>query len=158
MKYVVIVDGQRYEVELGRLHTQPIIALVNGEPVEVWLESENEVKPYFALTQAERPSPVPGSELQTQTPAQAECAQTETAGAAGNTLRSPLPGVVVSIAVQAGDRVKPGQELCVIEAMKMKNTLRAGRAGKVAAVKVIPGQSVQHHDVLVEFEAPDDGN
>jgi biotin carboxyl carrier protein len=59
--------------------------------------------------------------------------------------------VIVSIAVQQEDEVSAGQELLVLEAMKMKNSIRANRAGKIAAIGVSVGQHVQHNQVLVEF-------
>jgi biotin carboxyl carrier protein len=46
-----------------------------------------------------------------------------------------------------------GDELCTLEAMKMKNVIRAPRAGTIASVKVAVGQHVKHHDVLVEYSA-----
>jgi multidrug efflux pump subunit AcrA (membrane-fusion protein) len=49
-------------------------------------------------------------------------------------VRSPMPGLIVSVAVTAGQEVKVGQELCVLEAMKMENVLRAERDGAVAEV------------------------
>ena len=51
-----------------------------------------------------------------------------------------------------GDSVKSGDTLLVIEAMKMKNAIRASQDGKVAAVHIGSGQTVQHKQLLVEFE------
>lgn len=65
---------------------------------------------------------------------------------------SPMPGAVFSIKVAVGDEVAPGQEVAVVEAMKMQNALRAVNAGKVKAVKVKPGQTVVADQVLIEFE------
>jgi len=65
---------------------------------------------------------------------------------------SPMPGNVVSVAVQAGDVVAEGQELAIIEAMKMQNVLHAEKVGKVKAVHVKPGQSVEGQQILIEFE------
>ena len=64
---------------------------------------------------------------------------------------APLPGVIVAIGVKPGDAVEHGQELCIIEAMKMKNVIRATRAGTIAAVHVTLNQHVKHHDALLEF-------
>jgi biotin carboxyl carrier protein len=61
-----------------------------------------------------------------------------------------IPGVVDSIAVQAGDAVAVGQVLCALEAMKMKNAIRASRAGQIARLHVVVGQHVRHNDPLVE--------
>lgn len=49
-------------------------------------------------------------------------------------LISPMPGIVKSVSVQVGQRVVDGQEVCVVEAMKMQNKLTAGRAGVVSTV------------------------
>ncbi len=66
-------------------------------------------------------------------------------------LMSPMPGLVVSIAVEAGDDVKAGEELCVIDAMKMENVLRAERDGQVAALNVAPGDSLAVDQVIMTF-------
>jgi propionyl-CoA carboxylase alpha chain len=65
---------------------------------------------------------------------------------------APMPGQVVSVSVKAGDTVNEGQEVAVVEAMKMQNSLRAQRSGKVKAVNVKVGQNVQPDDVMVELE------
>ncbi|MGI8839684.1 MAG: acetyl-CoA carboxylase biotin carboxylase subunit [Caulobacteraceae bacterium] len=64
---------------------------------------------------------------------------------------SPMPGLVVSMDVAAGQDVKEGQVLCVIEAMKMQNILRAERDGVVKTVGAKAGDSVAADDVLAEF-------
>jgi len=69
-----------------------------------------------------------------------------------NAITSPMAGTLISIAVQAGDRVVVGQEIAVIEAMKMQNMLRATRDGTIKAVNVQAGKSVQLDEVLVTLE------
>ena len=69
-------------------------------------------------------------------------------------LLSPMPGLLVRIAVGPGDRVKAGQEVAVVEAMKMENLLRAEQDGTVAAVLAEPGASLAVDQPIVEFEAP----
>ena len=64
---------------------------------------------------------------------------------------SPMPGLVVSMDVEPGDEVKTGQGLCVVEAMKMQNIVRAERDGVVKAVSAKAGDSVAADDVLVEL-------
>ena len=66
-------------------------------------------------------------------------------------LRAIIPGRIVAVAVAPGDNVVPGQQLLVIEAMKMQNELRAPRAGVIARVIVGPGQTVDLGDLLVEI-------
>lgn len=65
---------------------------------------------------------------------------------------SPMPGKIISVAVQPGDTVVPGQEVCVIEAMKMQNSLRAEAAGTVKAVNVKVGDTVSVEEILIEFD------
>ncbi|HEX2581330.1 MAG TPA: acetyl/propionyl/methylcrotonyl-CoA carboxylase subunit alpha [Dongiaceae bacterium] len=71
--------------------------------------------------------------------------------AALSALLAPMPGMIKEILVEAGDQVKTGQDLCVIEAMKMENVLRAEFDGTVGQVKVAAGQSVAADDILLEF-------
>jgi biotin carboxyl carrier protein len=62
---------------------------------------------------------------------------------------APLPGKILSVAVKAGDRVQKGDELCVIEAMKMGNSIKAQRDGVVREVIAAPGQTVAFGAVLL---------
>ena len=66
-------------------------------------------------------------------------------------LLSPMPGLIVSVAVAAGEPVKAGQELAVLEAMKMENVLRAERDGVVEDIRIQPGATVAADQVLIAF-------
>jgi len=68
-------------------------------------------------------------------------------------LLSPMPGLLVSVAVAAGDPVRAGQELAVVEAMKMENILRAERDGVVGALHAKPGDSLAVDQKILEFAA-----
>jgi propionyl-CoA carboxylase alpha chain len=67
-------------------------------------------------------------------------------------LLAPMPGLLVSVAVEVGQEVKAGEELAVLEAMKMENTLRAERNGVVARIHFEPGASLEVDDTIMEFE------
>lgn len=67
-------------------------------------------------------------------------------------ITSPMPGAVFSVKVKPGDVVPSGEEICVVEAMKMQNILRTSTGGTVKAVLVKPGDTVAADDILVEFE------
>ena len=67
-------------------------------------------------------------------------------------LLSPMPGLLVSLAVAAGQEVKTGEELAVVEAMKMENVLRAERDGVIAAVRAQAGDSLTVDQIILEFE------
>lgn len=134
MRVTVHIDGRTYEVEIEDLNKRPIIAIVDGERYEVAPATEFQ--------------PAPGNE-----PASTRSPAAPAGQAASNALLAPLPGTVTEIFVLPGASVQAGQPVCVIEAMKMKNTVHADRDGTIASVAVNPGQSVRHRQALVEFEA-----
>lgn len=77
----------------------------------------------------------------------------ETAKPTANTLTAPLPGTVKSVAVQPGQAVARGDELLVIEAMKMDNVIRAPQEGIVADIYVTPGQRLAHGEPLLSYRS-----
>nr|AAX30561.1 SJCHGC05113 protein [Schistosoma japonicum] len=70
----------------------------------------------------------------------------------GSICTAPMPGLVRSVSVKPGDRVSDGQELCVLEAMKMQNSMTTSRSGVIKKVNFKPGDAVGEGDVLVELE------
>ncbi|MEO8449633.1 MAG: biotin/lipoyl-containing protein [Gemmatimonadota bacterium] len=68
-------------------------------------------------------------------------------------LKAPMPGLVVRVLVESGQTVSAGQGLVVLEAMKMENELKAPAAGVVDSVRVTSGQAVDKGAILVVFEA-----
>jgi propionyl-CoA carboxylase alpha chain len=66
-------------------------------------------------------------------------------------VRSPMPGLIVSLAVSEGQEIKTGETLAVIEAMKMENVLRAERDGVIKTIRVKPGDSVAVDAIVMEF-------
>ncbi|WP_071797143.1 acetyl-CoA carboxylase biotin carboxylase subunit [Natronohydrobacter thiooxidans] len=98
-----------------------------------------------------------GADLKVQVfaPRQAELAQLMPEKLPPDTsklLLCPMPGMVVSIAVEEGQEVFEGQALATVEAMKMENILRAERKGKVTKINAAPGASLAVDDVIMEFE------
>jgi len=71
-------------------------------------------------------------------------------------LVSPMPGMLVSLAVSVGDVVEEGQELAVVEAMKMANVLRSARKGVVKAIPHAAGSALAVDDIIIEFETEED--
>jgi acetyl/propionyl-CoA carboxylase alpha subunit len=75
-----------------------------------------------------------------------------TAADSSNKVTSPMAGQLVSIAVKVGDQVAIGQEICIVEAMKMQNILRAERDGVIKAIKAEAGKPVALDQIIVEFQ------
>jgi glutaconyl-CoA/methylmalonyl-CoA decarboxylase subunit gamma len=137
MKYTVKIADKSYEVEINDIHARPVIAHVDGERFEVHPENGSKHEAgrdakEFKFDTSPRPSTVSGADI--------------------NELTAPLPGTIVEVFIKAGEQVELGQVIVVIEAMKMKNSIRATRAGKIAEVLVSAGQTVAHKQTLVRFE------
>ena len=75
----------------------------------------------------------------------------KTLSAIEKSVRCPMPGLIVSVAVAEGQEVKAGETLAVVEAMKMENILRAERDGTIKNIRVKPGDSVAVDAVIMEF-------
>ena len=74
------------------------------------------------------------------------------ADAAERTVRAPMPGLVVRVLVEKGEAVEAGQDVVVLEAMKMENVLRAPAAGTVGSVHATAGTAVGKNDLLLEID------
>lgn len=143
MKYTVKIADVTYEVEIEDLNTRPILARIGDETFEVSPENGRGAAAGAA-------SPRPAAASQTAAPAKGGAPSGQSSG---TSVVAPLPGTVTEVNVKAGDTIQSGQQVCVIDAMKMKNAIRATRGGKIASVAVSAGQSVTHRQVLVEFES-----
>lgn len=118
-----------YKVELGN-GTAPI----SVQPAQTAAPAVQSAPAAAPAAPAPAPAPAP-------TPAPAPAAAPAASGA-GKPVTSPLPGVIVEISVKVGDSVKAGQQVAVLEAMKMENAIEADHAGTVTAVHVNKGDSV----------------
>ena len=103
---------------------------VNGTAYEIELEELTGAAP-AAATAAPVPTPAPAS-----------------ARAGGEQVTSPMPGTILAINVAAGDTVKRGQVLMVLEAMKMENEIMCPCDGKIASVNTSKGASVESGTLL----------
>ncbi|MBV8236945.1 MAG: biotin/lipoyl-binding protein, partial [Acidimicrobiia bacterium] len=66
-------------------------------------------------------------------------------------VEAPMQGTIVSVDVRAGDAVRPGQQLVVIESMKMEHVIAAEDGGQIVDIAVVPGQTVNPGDVLLSL-------
>lgn len=143
MKYNVTIREKTYTVEIEDIHQRPVIVRVDGEAFQVFVERRAEAAPArSAETGALTAKPVSVASL-----------PLEKVANAGNALLSPLPGTVVEVFVKPGEQIEAGQVALIIEAMKMKNSIRSVRGGVVKRVLVSAGQTVAHRQPLLEFES-----
>nr|NLI50055.1 acetyl-CoA carboxylase biotin carboxyl carrier protein subunit [Propionibacterium sp.] len=73
-------------------------------------------------------------------------------GGRADRMTAPMPGVLLELRIRVGDRVARGQTVMILEAMKMKNELKAPRDGVVAEVYAVEGQQVRYGEALLRFE------
>jgi len=144
----VSYDGSTYAVRSRWEFGQPIFSgTINGEQVDVQVSRQDQV---YRLVHG-------GSQVDVRivTPRVAELLQYMPEKAPPDLSRfllSPMPGLLVSVAVKEGDVVNAGQELAVLEAMKMENTLMAENDGVVARIHRQAGANLAVDDIIMEFE------
>ena len=124
-KFMINVNGKSYEVEVEEIK-DGVIAAPAAQPA-----------PRAAAPAAPKAAPAPAPK-----------AAPAAVPAGASTVTAPMPGTILSISEKAGDAVKKGQVLCILEAMKMENEIMAGGDGTVASVAVSQGDSVSTGQVL----------
>jgi biotin carboxyl carrier protein len=130
MKYIVTVNNKNYEVEVEKGQA----TVVGTTEVATGLvQSVAPVKPV--------------SQQVVQPPVVAETS------VAGESVKSPMPGTIISINVKEGDTVKNGDTLFILEAMKMENEITADKDGTVTKIIVTKGTLVATNDVLAVIQS-----
>ncbi len=152
--YRVVVEGQEFLVEIPDLAERPVRAIVEGRTFEVEVAPQPAADPVVDARSAQTPSEPSAPIKTTATPSPPEAPGGLSAPASGSDgeVKAPLPGTIVGISVSEGDRIERGQELCVLEAMKMNNPIRATQSGIVKRIFVSIGQQIQHDTVLMEID------
>ncbi len=142
--YKIAVDGNSFLV-----NGQPFVVgfegervLVDGTPYDVKLESDQAVVSGIGYDLL-----VEGLEEEAAGPK----ART-TAAVSEGAVTAIMPGKIIRLLVAEGDKVGEGDVICILEAMKMENELKAPRAGTVTAIHTQPGQDVEMGAVLAEIE------
>lgn len=142
------VEGAAYSVDFARIGDQPVYTLlINGQSYEAFIYEGDEPDQWQVLLHGA----LFGARVEDEREKRLRAAGgVASGGAAGEyNLKAPMPGLIVAIPVAEGQAVQKGDNLIILESMKMQNELKAPRAGTVTRIKVKPGDSVEHHQVLV---------
>ena len=143
-EYKYTINGNKYEVAIGEIVDNIATLTVNGEEFKVEMEKEEKKT---------HPRPLPVREGSGNTAETGNDTPPSQGGAGGGSpLKSPLPGVITDILGEVGQEVQAGDNVIVLEAMKMANNLQAEKSGKVTAICVKIGQSVMEDEALVVIE------
>ena len=149
---VVTIDGQRYEINSpSRLNEICITGTCNGQPFTAQVERGTPRNPLALVVQHN------GTRIETMVVSRrmAELHQLMPFKAPPDMSKyvlSPMPGLLVDVAVKVGQKVQAGERVAVIEAMKMENVLFATADGVVAKVLAAKGESLTVDQPIVEFE------
>ena len=163
-RYRMTVGGRDFELDVQELSADRFDVSVGGECYAVTLAGDEDlpdalIEPGYASA-GSRPAggpvggPVPLSPAAAQraaTPAAPAPRRRSAGGGAGLALNAPMPGVILELHVKVGDVVERGQQIAVLDAMKMHNFIGAPRAGTIAEVCVAAGQAVGHGEAIVRF-------
>lgn len=146
----VAVDGERLEAHLAMVPGTPLVQLLLGQ--ESWTVAAQ------ALGAGRRALGAAGErfEVEVQDDRSRQIEALTGRGkkpVQGGVVKAPMPGMVVRVAVAAGQEVEAGAGLVVVEAMKMENELRASRKSVIERVHVSAGQKVEKGEVLVTLKA-----
>lgn len=132
--YKFKINGNQYDVAINSVEGKNASVTVNGREYQVELEESVASAPAAPVAAPVQAAAAPA--------ATAAPAPKPAATGAGKAVTSPLPGVIIGVKVNVGDVVKAGQEVAVLEAMKMENSIEATHDGTVTAVHVAKGDSV----------------
>jgi biotin carboxyl carrier protein len=148
----VTIQGKRYHVEVPDPGASPLQVVVDGQAFDVEISGTGMNVRATQLAEAPRPAPEPPAlppmpKIDVARPASPAISGGAATGA--HDITAPMPGTILSIEVQVGQAIEAGQVVCILEAMKMKNPIRASFAGTVSEVAVTAGQAVAHGHVLV---------
>ncbi len=146
-KFKFKIEGETFEVSVNEQDKGVAEVTVNGKPYTVEFEREDaapSTKPIITQ-KGRRHNTDPTSQQITAS------APKKSTGSA-KSLKSPLPGSIFKIPVSIGQEVKRGDQLIIIESMKMENNILADKDGIVKAIHVQVGQSVLQGDALLDLE------
>lgn len=135
-EYKLTINGNEYAVAITNVEDTIAEVEVNGTPFKV------------EIVRIAKDKPV--SVVKLNKPAQVDATVSRPVSSGEEVIiSSPLPGVILEVAVEEGDVVKKGQKLMVLEAMKMENAIEATADGKVISIKANKGDSVLEGATLI---------
>ena len=146
----VTIQDKSYHVEIPDPGATPLRVVVDGESFDVGVVGTESVVEPASLADAPRPvlQPLPLPPLPRMSVAR------PSAPSAAHTdadIAAPMPGMILSIAVTVGQQIEAGHVVCVLEAMKMKNPIRATHSGAVTEIAVQAGQTVAYGELLARL-------
>lgn len=142
-EYKYKINGIKFSVAVGDVVDNKVHVEVNGTPYTVELDSVPALKQTISGP-VKKPTAAPRTETGEKVISQPQ------RSTVANAIKSPLPGTIMNIPVNVGDAVKAGQTVCVLEAMKMENDIRAVSDGTVKQIISKVGDTVlEGADIMI---------
>ena len=129
MKYVVTINNKKYEVEVERGQA----SIVSTADVEIPVIVPH-IAPAAVAAQPAPPAPV-------------------SSAGSGDAIKAPMPGTLLDIKISEGEKVKKGQVIFILEAMKMENEIMAPKDGAVVQIRAAKGSAVSTGDILAVIQS-----
>ena len=145
-KYQYKVQGVDYDVEIEEVEGNVAKVNVNGIRFDVVMKQPINATSTLKKVHVEAPKPVARP---TVTPAAAPAADKPMAAGTGSPVKAPLPGTILDLKVNVGDKVNIGDIVLVLEAMKMQNNIESEFSGTVTSITVKQGETVMEGTVLM---------
>jgi len=157
-EYVLTINQKEYRAEVGEINAEFALIQVNGKEFRVDLKqlALSKLMPVATLATDARPAAPLGQPLIGVAPAPAAPpAAAASTGEASSIVKAPLPGLIIDVKVREGEKVKAGQNIIVMEAMKMENQIQATTDGTVKKIFVKKGDNVAEGNALLEIARSD---
>jgi biotin carboxyl carrier protein len=153
-RYTIEIDGRSFVIDVQEQDGDTYAVSVDGQGFQARLTADEGLENGNALHVTPAAAPATGMVPRASLSAKpAGTAATPVATGAGSLLKAPMPGLLLSVLVAPGAQVRRGQDLAVLEAMKMENIIRAPADGTVLEVCVQPGRQMAHGEVILRYEA-----
>jgi len=138
-EYILNVNGKDYKVNVKSIEDSIADIEINGKALKVNIKQMGEP----IKKAAPKRSTIKEAPKETSSP--------QPSSGAVRKVNAPLPGIILNVMIREGETVREGQDMLIMEAMKMENSIQAPFAGKIVKVNVKRDDTVQEGDSLVEI-------
>lgn len=140
--FSIIIDGKEYKIEVSKVsRREPFIIKVEDVDFKVQLQQPERKMPSYPHVSMFTPAAATTKPVKALPVKVGEGAVT-----------APMTGKIVSVKVKEGEKVKAGQVICILEAMKMENEITAPKSGIIREIRVSEGMAVNEGEVLLVIE------
>ncbi len=157
-EYVLTINEKEYRAEVSEINAEFALIQVNGREFRVDLKqlALSKLMPVATMAAEARPAaPLAQPAIGVAPAPAAPLVSAPVSGDASSIVKAPLPGLIVDVKVREGEKVKAGQSIVVMEAMKMENQIQATTDGTIKKIFIKKGDNVAEGNAMVEIARSD---